>query len=96
MRVAGDGRPFGAHIARLRTIETVLPDTIGRALPINGNSAIPAVMLDAGFPLAALKGISLLARTASLIAHVQEESARPIGFLMSGAAAERFGFEPSE
>lgn len=32
--------------------------------------------LDAGFPLAALKGISLLARTASLIAHLQEKTER--------------------
>jgi citrate synthase len=83
----------GKHIAMLRTIEAVLPEAIGRALPINVNGAIPAVMLDAGFPLAALKGISLLARTASLIAHLQEETERPIGFIMSGAAAERIGFE---
>lgn len=86
----------GPHIAMLRTIESVLPEAIGRALPINVNGAIPAVMLDAGFPLAALKGISLLARTASLIAHLQEETERPIGFIMSGAAAERIGFEPGE
>jgi citrate synthase len=83
----------GKHIAMLRTIETVLPEAIGRSLPINVNGAIPAVMLDAGFPLAALKGISLLARTASLIAHLQEETERPIGFIMSGAAAERIGFD---
>ena len=83
----------GDAIAMLRAIETVLPDAIGRSLPINVNGAIPVVMLDAGFPLAALKGISLLARTASLIAHLQEESERPIGFIMSGAAAERIGFE---
>ena len=86
----------GKHIAMLRTIEGVLPEAIGRSLPINVNGAIPAVMLDAGFPLAALKGISLLARTASLIAHLQEETERPIGFIMSGAAAERIGFEPAE
>lgn len=83
----------GPHIAMLRTIEAVLPEAIGRPLPINVNGAIPAVMLDAGFPLAALKGISLLARTASLIAHLQEETERPIGFIMSGAAAERIGFD---
>ena len=63
-------------------------------MPINVNGAIAAVMLDAGFPLAALKGVSLLARTAGLIAHLQEESERPIGFVMSGAAAERIDFEP--
>ncbi len=86
----------GKHIAMLRTIESVLPEAIGRSLPINVNGAIPAVMLDAGFPLAALKGISLLARTASLIAHLQEETERPIGFIMSGAAAERIGFDDGE
>ena len=78
----------------LRAIETVLPEVLGRSLPINVNGAIPVVMLDAGFPLAALKGISLLARTASLIAHLQEESEQPIGFIMSGAAAGRIDFEP--
>lgn len=53
-------------------------------------------MPDAGFPLGALKGICLLARTASLIAHLQEETERPIGFSMSAAAAERIGFNAAE
>lgn len=83
----------GPHIAMLHTIQNVLPKLIGRELPVNVNGAIPAVMLDAGFPLGALKGISLLARTASLIAHLQEETEQPIGFIMSGAAAERIGFD---
>lgn len=82
----------GPHIAMLRAVEGALPAVLGRPLPINVNGAIPAVMLDAGFPLAALKGISLLARTASLIAHLQEESERPIGFIMSGAAAGRIDY----
>ncbi len=86
----------GAHIAMLRVIEDTLPDAIGRALPINVNGAIPAVMLDAGFPLAALKGISLLARTASLIGHLQEESERPIGFIMAGAAADRISYSEGQ
>lgn len=83
----------GKHIEMLGAIGRALPEVIGRELPINVNGAIPVVMLDAGFPLAALKGISLLARTASLIAHLQEESERPIGFIMSGAAADRIEFQ---
>ncbi len=83
----------GAHVAALRAVEAVLPDAIGRSLPINVNGAIPAVMLDAGFPLPALKGISLLARTASLIAHLNEESVRPIGFILSGKAAEAISYD---
>ncbi len=76
----------------LGAVQVALPEVIGRSLPININGAIPAVMLDPGFPLAAHKGISLLAPTASLIAHLQEESERPIGCIMSGAAAERIDF----
>ena len=49
-------------------------------------AAIPAVLLDAGFPLGALKGVPLLARTASLVAHLLEEQSKPIGFVLSHAA----------
>lgn len=83
----------GPHIQALRAVEAALPDAIGRSLPINVNGAIPAVMLDVGFPVQALKGISLLARTASLIGHLQEESERPIGFIMSGAAAAAIDYD---
>ena len=50
-------------------------------------------MLDVGFPVGALKGISLLARTASLIGHLQEERDRPIGFILSGAAAAAIEYD---
>ena len=83
----------GRHIEMLHAVRDVLPEAIGRPLPINVNGAIPAVMLDAGFPLAALKGISLLARTAGLIGHLQEESERPIGFILSGAAAKAIDYD---
>lgn len=86
----------GKHVASLRAVETALPDAIGRTLPINVNGAIPAVMLDVGFPLGALKGISLLARTASLIGHLQEETERPIGFIMSGQAAAAIEYDGPE
>jgi citrate synthase len=95
LALAAEHDLHGPHLTMLRTIEEVLPEAIGRPLPINVNGAIPAVMLDAGFPLAALKGISLLARTASLIGHLQEESERPIGFILSGAAAARIDYVPA-
>lgn len=78
----------GRHVEMLYAIRDAVPEAIGRSLPINVNGAIPAVMLDAGFPLAALKGVSLLARAASLVAHLQEETERPIGFILSGEAAK--------
>lgn len=93
LKLAADHGIEGPHIKALRDIQAALPDTIGRSLPINVNGAIPAVMLDVGFPLSALKGISLLARTASLIGHLQEETERPIGFIMSGAAAAAIQYD---
>lgn len=96
LEIAAEHNVDSKHVDMLRAIESALPETIGRSLPINVNGAIPVVMLDAGFPLAALKGVSLLARTASLIAHLQEETERPIGFIMSGAAAGRIEFEPPQ
>ena len=93
LKMAEDEGVEGAHIAALRAVEASLPETLGRPLPINVNGAIPAVMLDVGFPLAALKGVSLLARTASLIGHLQEETERPIGFIMSGAAAAAIKYD---
>jgi citrate synthase len=83
----------GEHITMLRAVKAAIPKVLGRELPVNVNGAIPTVMLDVGFPLAALKGISLLARTASLIGHLQEESERGIGFIMSGAAAGAIDYD---
>jgi citrate synthase len=96
LRLAADHGAEGDHIRALRAVEAAIPDVLGRSLPINVNGAIPAVMLDVGFPLQALKGISLLARTASLIGHLQEESERPIGFILSGSAAEAIAYDGPE
>ena len=93
LRLAEEHGIVGDHIGMLYALRDALPDVLGRTLPINVNGAIPAVMLDVGFPVGALKGISLLARTASLIAHLHEESDRPIGFVMSGAAAAAIHYD---
>ena len=96
LKLADEKNASGPHVTMLRSIKAALPAALGRDLPINVNGAIPAVMLDVGFPLAALKGIALLARTASLIGHLQEEAERPIGFIMGGAAADRIEFADAE
>ena len=64
----------GPYIEMLRTVAEVLPEALGRPLPININGAIPAILLEIGFPPTALKSISILARTAGLLAHLQRRS----------------------
>jgi citrate synthase len=87
LEMADERGVSGEHVAMMRALKAALPETIGRDLPLNVNAAIPSIMLDVGFPQAALKGIGLLCRTAGLVAHCTEEAERPIGFIMSGAAA---------
>ena len=84
--LADQNNVSGKYVQMLRILAEVAPSTMGRPLPINVSGAIPAVMLDAGYPLGAMKGLPILARTAGLIAHLFEESQRPIGFIMSNNA----------
>jgi citrate synthase len=82
-----------AHRRAAKQIEAVLPGITGKPLVMNVSAAIPAVLLDAGFPLGALKGVPLLARTASLVAHLLEEQTKPIGFVLSHAASQAIGYD---
>ncbi len=86
LALADEKGASGDHVRMLRAMAAVAPAVMGRALPVNVSGAIPAVMLDVGYPLAAMKGLPVLARTASLIAHLYEETQRPIGFIMSNHA----------
>ncbi len=84
---------YGRHCEVALAVQRLLPELINRPLVMNISSAIPCVLLDAGYPLLALRGVPLLARTASLIGHLLEEQAHPIGFLMSHAAASAITYD---
>lgn len=102
--VAQECGAAGRHIEAARAVEKLLPEVIGKPLVMNVSGAIAAVLLDCGYPLLAVKGVPILARTASLIAHLLEEQERPIGFVLAhaGSAAIQYdgkrpaGFVPSE
>lgn len=104
VEIAAASGTAGRHVETARTIERLLPALLGKPLAMNVSGAIPAVLLDAGYPLLAVKGVPILARTAGLIAHLLEEQQRPIGFVLSHAGAEAIrydgaapeGFVPSE
>jgi citrate synthase len=83
----------GRHVRAAAAVERVLPAAIGKALMMNVSGAIPAVLLDAGFPVHGLKGVPILARTASLVAHLVEEQLRPIGFMLSEHAEKAIGYD---
>jgi citrate synthase len=86
LEIAQELGSAGRHIEIARIVEKLIPEMVGKPLVLNVSGAIPAVLLDAGYPLGALKGVPILARTAGLIGHLLEEQLRPIGFVLSHAA----------
>jgi citrate synthase len=65
----------GAHMKAARAVEKAFADA-RKALPINVDGAIAAILADLGMNLAAFNGIFMIARTPGLIAHVIEEQTR--------------------
>jgi citrate synthase len=55
---------------------------------MNVSMPIAAVLLDLGFPAKLVKSIPILARTASLLAHLAEEQETRVGFQMASHAEE--------
>lgn len=87
----------GDHTRFLEVLAPVVNEVWQRTLPVNINGAIAAIMLDLDFPMEALRGVPILARTAGLLGHLYEESRRPIGFLLAHhaeAAVEYDGAPP--
>ena len=93
IEVAEEAGVAGRYIDTARAVDRLLPEMTGRPLKMNVSGAIPAVLLDAGYPLLALKGVPILARTASLIGHLLEEQGRPIGFLMANAGSAAIHYD---
>jgi citrate synthase len=89
-REAGTGLGF---IAIAEAVESLLPQVLKKDLKLNVSGAIPAVLLGAGFPVQALKGVPILARTAGLIAHMYEEMQQPIGFALSYQATREMQYD---
>lgn len=83
----------GSHVDAVLEVQGVIPQIIGKPLALNVSGAIAAVLLDAGYPLLALKGVPILARTASLVGHLLEEQHRPVGFVLSHAGAQAIDYD---
>jgi citrate synthase len=83
----------GPHVLLARQVRDAVAEAWGRPLTMNVSMPIAAVMLDLGFSSATVKSVPILARTASLLAHLAEEQQLPVGFLMAGRAEEAVRYE---
>jgi citrate synthase len=81
------------YVEIAEAVERVIPDIVGKDLRLNVSAAIPAVLLGTNFPLRALRGVPILARTAGLIAHLTEEAVQASGFALSYQATRELVYE---
>ena len=94
LAVADERGVSGTYVALARTTRSAVHAVWGRPLVMNVSMPIAAVLLDLGFPPSTVKSIPLLARTASLLAHLVEEQSSPSGLAMAGAAEASMTYEP--
>jgi citrate synthase len=94
LELADERGVAGAHVALARELESEVVDPRGNPLPMNVSLPIAAVLLDLGYPVAAVKAVPILARTASLLAHLLEEQENPLGFLLAAEAEGAVAYEP--
>ncbi len=88
LALADERRVAGEHVRRARELRDAVAAEWERPLPMNVSLPIAAVLLDLGFPPASVKAIPILARTASLLAHLAEEREQPLGLHLARAAEE--------
>jgi citrate synthase len=84
----------GPHVLLALALRDAVAEAWGKPLTMNVSMPIAAVMLDLGYSRAHVKAVPILARTASLLAHLAEEQENPIGFLLAAGAEEAVTYEP--
>lgn len=66
----------GRHVRISRIIEKILKESLGKALPINVDGAIAALLCDLGIPAEIGNAFFIIARVPGLVAHIHEEKTR--------------------
>ena len=77
--IAEECGQIGANLRALRWVAAAQQSVTGRALPINGAGVAGAALADLGFSPRIVRGFALIARTAGLVAHLNEEMETPFG-----------------
>src|SRR5919106_5336835 len=93
LELADEHGVSGPHVERARALREAVAEVWGKPLTMNVAMPIAAVLLDLGFPSAAVKAVPILARTAGLLAHLAEERENPLGFVLARAAEEAVEYE---
>jgi citrate synthase len=76
-RVAEEAGVDVRYVALLRQLGQAVDEGHGRHLTINATGALAALLLGIKMPLAIMRGVSVVSRSAGLVAHIAEEQKTP-------------------
>ena len=94
LELAAERGVAGPHCELAVAFAPAVERVWGRPLVMNVSMPIASVMLDLGFPPSTVKAVPLLARTASLLAHLAEEREHPSGIELGRAAEHAVTYRP--
>jgi citrate synthase len=63
----------GRYIALVKRLEAEIEKQGGQKVPLNATGAIGALLCEIDFPVAAMRGVAVISRSAGLLAHALEE-----------------------
>lgn len=63
----------GTYVELVKLLEAELEKQSKRRVPLNATGAIGALLCEIGFPVAAMRGVAVISRSAGLLAHAIEE-----------------------
>jgi citrate synthase len=93
LELADERGVSGKHTVLALGLRDAVAEVWGKPLTMNVSMPIASVMLDLGYPVSSVKAVPILARTASLLAHLAEEQEDPIGLEMAAKAEEAVEYE---
>jgi citrate synthase len=71
--VAKDIGLSGRYVELSKLLEAEIEKQSGRRVPLNATGAIGALLCEIDFPVAAMRGVAVISRSAGLLAHALEE-----------------------
>jgi len=93
LELAGERGVTGPHTELALGLRDAVAQVWDRPLTMNVSLPIASVLLDLGYPVSSVKAVPILARTASLLAHLAEEQESPIGLELAAKAEEAVEYE---
>jgi citrate synthase len=79
LAVAAEHGVSGPHTQLLLALGAAIDRAKGKHITINTTGAVAAVISDLGYPWHLMRGFSVIARAAGIVAHLKEEREMPLG-----------------